>query len=122
MSRTALRLSLLALIGFAAQAAEHKAVAILKTHCASCHGGPEPARYLDVTTREGVLKGGVRGPAVVVGDPLESILYRVIAHQHDIKMPPNKPRLPDEDIKVIKRWIEDGAPWEEEAKESAEKK
>jgi hypothetical protein len=115
MSRIAFRLSLLALAGLAVQAAEHKAVAILRTHCVSCHGGPEPVRYLDVSTREGVLKGGARGPAIVVGDPLESILYRVMAHQHDIKMPPNKPRLPDEDIKVIKRWIEDGAPWEEEA-------
>ena len=83
-------------------------------------GGPEPVRNLDLSTREGMLKGGGRGPAVVPGDVLESILYRTITHQHDLKMPKDKPKLPDADIKLIKNWIEDGAPWEapEDSKDS----
>ena len=93
-------------------AADHPAVVILKTHCVSCHGGDAPVRNLDLTTREGALKGGDRGPAVVPGNVLESLLYRVITHAHDIKMPQGKPKLPDADIKTIKNWIEDGAPWE----------
>ena len=101
-------------LGLAAQlhAAEHPAVTILKTHCVSCHGGPEPVRNLDLSTREGALRGGGRGPAIVPGDVLESLLYRTITHQHDLKMPQGKPKLPDADIKIIKNWIEDGAPWE----------
>src|SRR6266566_2789611 len=114
--------ALLVVMGLAARvsAADHPAVVILKTHCVSCHGGPDPVRNLDLSTREGALKGGARGPAIVPGDVLESILYRTITHQHDLKMPFNKPKLPDADIKVIKLWIEDGAPWEapEDSKEA----
>src|SRR5205085_12119981 len=82
---------------FAAQLApaDQPAVVILQTPCVSCHGGPEPVRNLDLSTREGALRGGGRGPAIVPGDVLESILYRTITHQHDLKMPFNKPKLPD---------------------------
>jgi cytochrome c553 len=104
-------LSLLVTLSLA-NAADHPAVVILKTHCVSCHGGDAPVRNLDLTTREGALKGGDRGPAVVPGNVLESLLYRTVTHAHDIKMPQGKPKLPDADIKTIKNWIEDGAPWE----------
>src|SRR3954468_1145435 len=114
MSMTLLRLAILALTGALAalSAADHPAVLILKEHCISCHGGPEPVRNLDLTTREGMLRGGARGPAVVPGDILESLLYRTVTHDHDLKMPMGKPKLPDADIKIIKTWIQDGAPWE----------
>jgi hypothetical protein len=115
-------LPMLLTVGLAAQAygADHPAVVILKTHCIGCHGGPDPVRRLDLSTREGVLKGGARGPAVVPGDVLESILYRTVSHQSDLKMPQGQPKLPDSDIKIIKNWIEDGAPWEapEESKDA----
>ena len=120
---------LLFLLGTAAllHAADHPAVLLLKTHCVPCHGGDTPVRDLDLSTREGALRGGPRGPAIVPGDVLESLLYRTITHQHDLKMPQGKPKLPDADIKVIKNWIEDGAPWEapadsKDAKEPKESK
>ena len=107
-------LSLLAMLSLTAllNAAEHPAVTILKTHCVSCHGGDAPVRNLNLSTREGALRGGDRGPAIVPGDVLESFLYRTITHAGDLKMPQGKPKLADADIKIIKNWIEDGAPWE----------
>jgi hypothetical protein len=54
---------------------------------------------------------GARGPAVVPGDVLESLLYRTITHEADIKMPFNQPKLSDVDIKTVRDWIEDGAKW-----------
>ena len=106
------------LLGLAAPliAADHPAVTILKTHCVSCHGGDAPVRNLNLSTREGALRGGDRGPAIVPGDVLESFLYRTITHSSDLKMPQGKPKLADADIKIIKNWIEDGAPWEAPAK------
>ena len=95
-------------------AADHPAVLILRKNCVSCHGGENPQRDLDLRTRETALRGGLRGPAIKPGDVLESLLYRTITHEHDIKMPFNKPKLSDADIKTIKNWIEDGAPWEEQ--------
>ena len=97
-------------------AADHPAVLILKKNCVSCHG-EMPARDLDLRTRETALRGGLRGPAIKPGDVLESLLYRTITHEHDLKMPLGKPKLPDAEIKIIKLWIEDGAPWEEEKAE-----
>jgi hypothetical protein len=107
---------LLVLLGLTTpvRAGEHPAVVILKTHCVSCHGGDAPVRDLDLRTRETTLRGGARGPAIKPGDVLESLLYRTITHEHDVKMPMGKPKLSDADIKVIKIWIQDGAPWEEQ--------
>src|SRR5215212_6596697 len=96
--------------------ADHPAVLILQKNCVSCHG-ETPARDLDLRTRETALRGGLRGPAIKPGDVLESLLYRTITHEHDLKMPLGKPKLPDADIKIIKIWIEDGAPWEEQKSE-----
>ena len=101
------------LVAFLLLAADHPAVVILKKHCVSCHG-ETPERYLDLRTRESALRGGLRGPAIKPGEVLESLLYRTITHEHDLKMPYGKPKLSDADIKIIKIWIEDGAPWEEQ--------
>ena len=100
-------------LAFMMFAADHPAVLILKKNCVSCHG-ENPQRDLDLRTRETALRGGLRGPAIKPGDVLESLLYRTITHEHDLKMPYNKPKLSDADIKIIKVWIEDGAPWEEQ--------
>lgn len=95
-------------------AADHPAVVIIKKNCVSCHG-ETPERDLDLRTRESALRGGLRGPAIKPGDVLESLLYRTITHENErLKMPLGKPKLSDADIKTIKNWIQDGAPWEEE--------
>jgi hypothetical protein len=51
---------------------------------------------------------------VVPGDVLESLLYRTITHEADIKMPFNQPKLSDADIKTVRDWIEDGAKWDDD--------
>lgn len=106
---------LLASLALAAQlpGAETAAVAILKKNCVSCHG-EKPSANLDLRTRETTLRGGARGPAVVPGDVLESLLYRTITHEADIKMPFNQPKLSDADIKTVRDWIEDGAKWDDD--------
>src|SRR5438067_708168 len=110
-------LMVFAATGLAMQAygAETAAVKILKDNCVSCHGGPTPIRYLDLSTREGALKGGALGPAIIPGNVLESLAYRAIVREPNVpQMPKDKPKLSDADIKTIKNWILDGAPWEEE--------
>jgi hypothetical protein len=95
-------------------AAEPAAVKIIRDNCVSCHGGSTPVRYLDLSTREGALRGGVLGPAIIPGNVLESLLYRTVVRENNVpQMPKDKPKLSDADIKILKNWIEDGAPWEE---------
>jgi hypothetical protein len=120
-------LAILVILALPAQsnAAEAAAVKILRDNCVSCHGGPTPVRYLDLSNREGALRGGVLGPAIIPGNVLESLVYRTVVREPNVpQMPKDKPKLSDADIKVLKNWIEDGAPWEEPAdsKESKDSK
>jgi hypothetical protein len=84
--------------------------ALLQT-CFPCHGGKKTSGGLQVNSREALLRGGERGPAIVPGDPATSLLVRAIGHQdEDLKMPPGK-RLKQETTSAIARWVAEGAPW-----------
>jgi len=80
--------------------------------CFACHGaGASPMGGLRLDSRESILKGGGRGPAVVPGKPKESLLIQAVRQtDDDLKMPPGK-KLPDAEIAVLAQWIALGAPW-----------
>jgi Asp-tRNA(Asn)/Glu-tRNA(Gln) amidotransferase A subunit family amidase len=67
---------------------------------------------LAVNSRNGLLKGGKTGPAIVPGKPEESLLIQAVAHTNDkMKMPLGAPRMPDAEIAILTSWIKDGAFW-----------
>ncbi len=86
-----------------------KAQEVLKANCYRCHG------------QEGAVEGGmnyvldfktlVARKKVIPGEPLKSKLYKRITSE-DNPMPPDdeKIRPSKEDVALIKRWIEAGAP------------
>ena len=84
----------------------------LKQHCLGCHGEGELFGELDLRDREGLLKGGSRGPAIVPGDARASLLYRTMEHSGELGMPPTG-RLSDETVTAIGDWINGGAPFAE---------
>ena len=88
--------------------------AILGAKCLPCHGRRRQEAALDLRTREGLLKGGKSGPAVVPGKPEESLLVRRIRAQ---EMPP--PHLQEQfsvrgltsvEFEKVQAWIAQGAP------------
>ncbi len=84
---------------------------VLAGRCGSCHGAQIQSGGLRLDSREAMLKGGRRGPAVQPGKPLASLLFRVITGADAaLKMPPDG-TLPAASVAAIKRWIEDGAVW-----------
>ncbi len=86
---------------------------LLVQHCYRCHSGTtaSPESGLRLDTREGLLTGGDRGPAIVPGHPEESLLLSAISHiDPDLTMPPKKERLPKAAIEDVRRWIELGVP------------
>jgi mono/diheme cytochrome c family protein len=85
---------------------------LLVQHCLKCHGGEKTKGELDLATREGLIKGGEQGPAVVVGKPAESLLVRLIRHEDEPKMPEDGPKLPDTAIEQISAWIASGAAYD----------
>src|SRR5215831_15449254 len=54
---------------------------ILGAKCFVCHGRRAQKAGLDLRAREGLLKGGKSGPAIVPGKPDESLLVKKIAAQ-----------------------------------------
>ncbi len=84
---------------------------VLVNDCFTCHGGKKTCGGLAVGSREALLQGGDRGPAIVPDDPDRSLLVQAIRRTHDeVKMPPKK-RLPEPVVAAIARWIADGAVW-----------
>ncbi len=84
---------------------------VLAGECLPCHGGQKTNGGLSVASRESLIRGGDRGPAIVVGDPDHSLLIQAIRRTHDeVKMPPKK-RLSGQAVADLARWIRDGAAW-----------
>src|SRR6188472_2958982 len=70
---------------------------ILEAACVHCHNGKEHKGELDLTTKEGAVKGGDNGTALVAGDAGKSPLYSstVLGAEHDDVMPPKKEGILD---------------------------
>src|SRR5262245_52165545 len=51
--------------------------------CQVCHKPGQKNGGLDLSTREGLLRGGDSGPAVVPGNAGGSLLYKLVAHQQE---------------------------------------
>ena len=62
---------------------------------------------LDVTSREGLLRGGKQGADVVPGESSESRVYQFVAAR---KMPPGE-GLPAAEADALRQWIDSGAAW-----------
>ena len=94
---------------------------VLSQSCHSCHAqGAKNKGGLDLATRDGMLRGGRRGPAVVPGDPDASLLLKAIRRLPDspVKMPPKEP-LPAATIDDFASWIASGAVWTPSPSEGA---
>ena len=91
---------------------------ILESTCVNCHGPDDADGDLRLDSREFALKGGDAGPALVPGKPEESILYTytVLPEDDDDIMPPKGDPLAKSQTDILKKWIEEGAAWPEEAK------
>ena len=91
---------------------ESKIRPILVAHCYECHSSNGRAESeLVVDHRDGLLVGGRRGPAVVPGDPRQSLLLRSLRHPSPkLRMPHGRDPLHESVIADFERWILAGAP------------
>src|SRR5262245_49285050 len=94
---------------------------LLAEHCYRCHSAraEKVKAGLRVDSREGLLKGGESGPAVVAGEPEQSRLIEAVRYSNpELQMPP-RGRLSDEQVADLVRWVELGVPWSGGGVESA---
>ena len=89
---------------------EHEVAPILKDNCLGCHGVDNPRANLRMDTFNGIVKGGQNGVPVAPGLPARSALVLRMASPDDqLRMPKGRPKLADEGIMTVARWIEQGA-------------
>ena len=88
---------------------EKKIRPVLIERCYKCHSADSKKvkGKLFLDTRDGLLRGGESGPAIVVGKPEKSLLISALQYE-DLEMPP-KNKLPDTVINDFVHWIKNGA-------------
>lgn len=89
---------------------EAKVRPLLVTHCFGCHGGDKTKGGLSLDSRQGWQRGGDSGPVIVPGKPEESPLVRAIRHDADASPMPPESQLTPEQIAVLVKWVQRGAP------------
>ena len=82
----------------------------LHARCGQCHSGEARTSGFSVASREDILQGGNRGPAVSIDRPGESLILSAVRREGELKMPPDG-ELPAGKVAAFERWIELGAPW-----------
>ncbi len=84
---------------------------VLERSCFTCHTSEERGD-LRLDSRERILRGGSRGPAIIPGNPEESRLIAALRHEDaDLQMPRNAEQLSDHEIEGFVEWIRAGAEW-----------
>src|SRR4051812_14446711 len=64
---------------------------ILEHSCLRCHGNARQKGRLKLNSREAILAGGSRGPAMIVGDPEHSLIVTSVRYtDEDLQMPPDE--------------------------------
>lgn len=88
---------------------EKEILPIFRRHCSSCHAVKPQRAGLNLSSAAGLLAGSDTGPVIVNGSAEKSILFEKIA---DRSMPPAEKKNPlsHQQIAVIRKWLDDGAP------------
>lgn len=82
---------------------------VVVSQCIQCHAGMQPRGRLNLTTFNGLLRGGDSGAAIMPGKPKDSLLIKKLRGTAGDRMPLRKDPLSEEVIKKFERWIADGA-------------
>ena len=86
---------------------------IFREKCGSCHNANDKKGDLVLDNYGLAMQGGASGEVVRSdGDASQSQLYLVVAHLAEPKMPPQQPKLPDEQLTLIRKWIT-GKQWQQ---------
>lgn len=87
-----------------------KVLPLLEARCFQCHRDADnPKGGLLLSSRAAMLKGGDSGAAIIPGTANESLLIEAVRYE-SFEMPPRS-RMPEAEVKILEKWIDDGAPW-----------
>lgn len=81
---------------------------IFREKCVSCHNPDMKKGDLDLSNYTGVMQGGSSGDSIEAGDASNSYLFMLITHESEPFMPLEAPKMPDEMIATVGKWIDGG--------------
>jgi hypothetical protein len=85
---------------------------ILERSCYACHSGAQPKSRLRLDRKVAMLKGGIGGPAIVIGDSAGSrLVHRIEGQGGEQRMPLGGEPLSRSEVAVLRTWIDSGAQW-----------
>ena len=103
----------LPLIGAEPEALEHfeKHVRpLLVAKCQACHNAQLKSGNVDFSGLEGFLQARDEAALISTDDPESSRLLAIVGYETRVKMPPAG-RLPDDELAILRDWVQRGAPW-----------
>ncbi len=77
--------------------------------CGQCHMGNNPRGGFNITTFEGVMKGGDSGPVITPGKEEASRLWLMVSNKEQPRMPPGQLRINRMMYDALTTWIKEGA-------------
>ncbi|HEY7497320.1 MAG TPA: DUF1553 domain-containing protein [Vicinamibacterales bacterium] len=97
-----------------------KVYQLFKDNCFECHG-KDAKGDLDLRTHASLVRGSQSGDVIVPHEPTKSLLYLLVTHAEEPPMPRKKSKLSEQELDLIRTWIEDGGSLEavEEAASAA---
>lgn len=91
---------------------------IIESQCLECHNSKDAHRNagLNFETRKLAMTSGRQPPVIRPGDPKNSLFIQALLLDvdHPISMPPAPDKIWDARLKILEKWIRDGAEWPEE--------
>ena len=82
---------------------------IVEFYCLQCHSQDKRKGGLSLATYDDMLEGGKDGPVIRPGKGGESPIVQRITGQVEPQMPKDGLPLSDDEIAVVRRWIDEGA-------------
>lgn len=83
---------------------------IFRDRCLTCHNTNKKSSDLDLSSYTTMMQGGASGASIEPGDSAASYLFGLVAHSSEPYMPPNADKIPEAEIELLRKWIEEGAP------------
>ena len=83
---------------------------VLVNNCFTCHAASQLGG-LRMDSRDGILKGGKSGPAMVPGNPDKSLIIEAVRQTNPKLKMPMGGKLKDQEIQDLVAWVKAGANW-----------
>ena len=82
---------------------------IFRAKCGSCHNANDRRGGLVLDQYGAMMEGGSSGEVIDPGSAEFSYLWMLVNHEDTPKMPPNASKLPEDELAMIRKWIDLGA-------------